>query len=155
MAETRVYLVIDAAASRTTQQWNLLKSGLKAKPVSASIIAAARGHAHNMVEINRLSVDKRYILGDFEIRHADRGTLLAILNEQATVHGISGQSTRETFRRVLLEEIKEVATEAGYPALAPLLDISIIGFGSRLTSTAAAHSWIADRRATWEPPKEE
>jgi hypothetical protein len=158
--ETRCYLVIDAAGYRTSEQWHTLISGLKAKPMSAAIIDAARGDSHNTVNINRFSVpnvagNSWYMLGDFEIRGEDRDELLAVLDAQAAIHEIEGFGTRETFRRVLLEEIKEVAIEAGFPSLAPLLGLEIIGFGQREVAIIDARRWIFARSEIWEPDPED
>lgn len=155
MAETRCYLVIDGAAPRTDAQWQLLISGLKGQPMSAALIEKARSSPYNTVNINRLSLDARYMLGDFEMREADRGDLLAALEAQRIAHGVAdGLSARETFRQVFLAEIRAVAIAAGYGGIAPSLGVEIIGFGQRLTAIADAQVWLVANNANWEPLEE-
>lgn len=154
MPETRCYLVIDAAAPRLEEQWQLLITGLKAKPMSAAIIERAQASPYNTVHINRYSLDYQYMLGDFEMAESEREYLLGILEAQRIAQGVSeGLSVRETYRRVTLEEIREVAIETGYPALAPLLGLEIPGFGQRLTAIADIRAWMYDvsRVGNWEP----
>lgn len=158
MAETRCYLIVDGGGYRTPAQWHLLISGLKDKPMCAAIIEKARESTYNTVHINRYSVpniagNSQYVLGDFEMREVDRPDLLAVLEAEAIAHGIdtTGLGTREIFRRVLLAEVKEVAVEAGYPQLEPLLNVEIIGFGQREVAIADANAWIAAHSSDWEP----
>lgn len=146
MAETRCYLVIDAAANRTPAQWATFVSGLKAKPMCAALITAARGSTHNTVHINRYSVpdgngDSRYMLGDFEMREDDRAALLLVMEDQRVALGIpGGLSTRETFRRVLEGEANQIS---------PVLTVLIIGFGQRETAKDQGRAYIAANNATW------
>ena len=155
MAETRVYLVIDGGGLRTPTQWQILITGLKAKPMSAAIIAEARSSPHNTVEINRFSLpnldgNSQYMLGDFEMSNDSREGLLITLEGEVQRHGIDDQlGTKEQFRQVMLAEIREVATDAGFGALAPLLDFTIIGFGGRNEAIVAGHVWIEDHRVDW------
>lgn len=152
MAEIRCYLVIDGAAPRAVAQWQLLINGLKTKPMSAALIEKARSSPYNTVNINRLSLDSRYMLGDFEMREADHTDLLAVLEAQRIAHGVAdGLSARETFRQVFLAEIRAVAIAAGYGGIAPSLGVEIIGFGPRQTAIDDAQVWLADHKANWEP----
>ena len=156
MPDIRCYLVIDGGAPRTPAQWQVLIQGVKDKPLAAGIIAAARvrNFPHNEVNINRPSVPDangrfQWRLGDFEIDQSQVGVLLVLLNSRAAVYAISGQTQKETFRQVLLAELREAATDAGYGMLAPLLGLEIIGFGARETAIAQAQAWLAAHSAEW------
>lgn len=151
MAETRCYLVIDAAATRSTAQWQILISGLKLKPMVAALIERARASISNTVNIHRYSIDMRYMLGGFEMTEDERDYLLGVLEAERVAQGVAdGLTARETFRLVMLEEIRDVAVEAGYPALAPLLNTGIIGWGARMTAIANANAWLDVNNANWE-----
>lgn len=151
MAETRCYLVIDAAATRTPAQWQILISGLKLKPMIAALIERARASISNTVNIHRYSLDTRYMLGGFEMAEEERDYLLAVLEAERIAQGVAdGLAVRETFRQVMLEEIRDVAVEAGFPALAPLLDMTIEGWGARMTAIADANAWLDLNQANWE-----
>lgn len=153
---TRVYLVLDGGAPRTQEQWGLLikgngSAGLKGQPMAAAIIAAAQSSPYNTVTINRYSLTGQYMLGDFEMRYEERAALLAVLEAERVAQGVAdGLSTKETFRQVLLEEMKDVAVAEGYGALAPLLNVDIVGFGNRQDAIDEMQVWFTENVADWE-----
>lgn len=153
----RVYFVVDAGAPRTDEQWALLVTGAKDKPLSSDILSAAQNtrFPQNLINFNRPSVpdDKgkyQWRLGDFEVDKSQVDDLLIELGIQATAKEVTG-SNQAKFAGVMLKELQEVAVEAGYEALAPLLAFEIIGFGPRDTAIEQAQMWVAAHAKDWEP----
>lgn len=153
---TRGYIVYDAAANRAPGQWYTLVTGLKTKPMIAALITAAHQSTHNTVHINRFSTEdvnghSRYMLGDFEMKADERAGLLVVLEAQRVAHGIvDGLSLGETLRRVLQVEMREVATDEGYPpAVVNSLLVGLIGFGQRENAITDAIAWVIANQSDW------
>lgn len=154
MAEIRCYILIDASATRAASTWNNILNAAKSKPMIQAVRdkATTRDLPHNRVNLDRLSLSpvRRYAIGDFEIDTNDASDLVAVLTAECTRRLILDSGNQAKFRALIEAEIREAAVDLGFTAIAPLIVVTLIGFGARQTAIANAQAYIAANIAAWE-----
>jgi hypothetical protein len=153
--EYRVYFVIDASATRTLAQWNMLAGACDEKPLIAAIILAARhtNKPHNNISRVRFSVDppRRYLLCEFEVDRDDLPAIKNLVDSEIVRRGITGQTGYPAkFTALLQAELREACVDLGYPTLAPLLSVSLWSYGAQATAIGAAFDKLYTVIDTWQ-----
>lgn len=152
----RVYLLIDASATRAQGQWDALIQAAKNKPMILAVRNAANDNANpcNQVNVNLFSTNpvRRYVIGDFEIADPNIAALEAVCDSEVTAFNITGVTGYvQKFPAVIQAELRAAATDLGFGALAPLLSVTLIGFHltDRLQAIAQAQAYLAANSAVW------
>jgi len=152
----RVYLQIDAGATRTQGQWDALIGAVKNKPMVLAVRNAASDNVNpcNQVNVNLFSTNpvRRYVIGDFEIADPNITALQAVCDSEITAFGLSsagGYVAR--FPRVIQAELQQAATDLGFGALAPSLIVTLIGFHltDRNQAIAQAQAYLIANSSIW------
>lgn len=161
-SEVRVYAVIFAdfpAGSVSDASWQTLMVAAKAEPLSTAILAAAQGRgAQAYITHRKRSQNAAYLrlytmLG-FEIDRAEVDALEIVLNEQAIVYGVAG-NTKAKFEGVLQGELRTAAEGIGYtPTQQSKLSVFLInddisGTFERAIAIAQAQTYLAANAAIW------
>jgi hypothetical protein len=159
MAELKAVVIIhaDIPAAPSDEQWIELFREARLQPLATAI----RQAVHATTPQGQISTHKRsqaaaflrdFTCVTFEIDERDRDMLLVVLDEQATLRGISG-NTRTQFEGVLEAELQDAATVLGYgPAVVAQLKVEsdteggngLVGLG---THDEAAAEWLLYRTA--------
>lgn len=149
---TRAYIVIDAGASRTVQQWNDLKGAVKNKPMLLKIrqLGEPRDKPHLKVIDSRLSLNTRFAFVRFIVDDADEAEALNTLNTQCSNRGITG-NVRTKFTSLIQAELREAAIDLGYTAgQANNLVVTMVAFGNTANSIEELGTWWTSNAAAWE-----
>ena len=154
MAEIRCYVLIDAAATRGASTWNAMLNAVKAKPMIQLLRdkASTRNQPHNQVNLDRGSINpvRRYVIGDFEIDTNDVAVCAATLDSECQRRLILASGTQAKLQALIQAEIQEAAVDLGFVAIAPLITVTVIGFGLRQNAIDDALAYVSANRAIWE-----
>lgn len=161
MAELRCYFVIHAAtvATPTEIQWVALLNQTRMKPFASAIIQAARA-AQNFISASKRSQNaaqlRRFTLCGFEIDSSTYDALIAFMEAQCTIRGITG-TQRQKFKALIQAELQEAAVDLGYGAQAPNIKIErdlsagdgIVGLGTLQNAINEVKAYLAANAGIW------
>jgi hypothetical protein len=163
MAEHRVYFVIrKEGTAPTALQWIGLFQETAKQPFAAAVVAAANNKgAHNRITRDKYSRNaahlRNFVMVGFEIADGDGPAVLAVLDAQAAIRGITG-SIPWKIGKVFEGEFKDAALALGYPqAQVDLLNVEsdtdgtfgVVGYGDRATAIPQAQQYLADNPGIW------
>jgi hypothetical protein len=156
---TRVYFVISIGTLGTPSEnaWRGLFQQAKTKAFAHAIIQVAHA-CQNYIWHDKRSqgtdqVRKNTLCG-FELAANRVDDLLAVLNEQAVIRGVTG-TVKQKFTGVLQAELRESAIDLGYTVnQANQLSVTIVNNGgwARETAIAIVQQYLVDNDAIWHAP---
>lgn len=150
----RVYLVIDAGATRTQNQWNLLKNAVANKPMVLVVRQKAQlsNQPHNAFNAQRFSVNPtdRYLWVEFEVDIQYVDELQAICDTQCAARSIVQVGYQAKFQALIQAELREAGTDLGFSAaIVNLLTVTVVGFGSRQNAIAQSVANMITNCVQW------
>lgn len=154
--EIRVYFVVNSGALTPTEtQWRNFFLQAKTKPLATAILAAAKS-SQNFIAASKRSQGTGNVLKNtlcaFEVDSEDAAAVIAVLNAQAALRGISGTVTQK-FVGVLQAEMREAVVDLGFTVnQANNLTVTLVntvGQFARDAAMAASQQYLATNTAVW------
>jgi len=160
------YVIIEFTPRARADQWQILADGINTD--DDFMFRWLRNHAVDANEIMAFQkfsrgtgmtagatpdLDKfQFCLTGFEVSFANRDAVIAKLDEQAALRGITGNASTK-FAGVMQAELQDVATALGYgPAIVAQLTVANLTFSQdRETARATARGWLTTDAAVWYP----
>ncbi len=158
----RVYATVFAdfpVGSISNADWHTLMVATKSEPLSAAILVAAQGRgAQAFITTRKRSLNATHLrlhtMMGFEIDRADVDDLIVVLDEQAAIHNVSG-NTKAKFEGVFQAELRIAAAGLGYtPTQQSKLHITLVNADipstfERAVAIQQAQTYLADNAAIW------
>lgn len=160
------YIILAFTPRARADQWQILADGINTD--DDFMFRWLRNHAVDANEIMAFQkfsrgtgmtagatpdLDKfQFCLTGFEVSFANKDAVIAKLDEQAALRGITG-NTATKFSGVMQGELQDVALSLGYSqAIADQLTVSQLTFSQdRETARSTARGWLQAAAAVWYP----
>lgn len=154
--ELRIYFVVNSGTLTPTElQWTQFFQQAKTKPLASAILAAAKA-SQNFIAASKRSLGTGNVLKNtlcaFEVDSEDAAAVIAVLDAQAALRGISGTRTQK-FVGCLQAEMREAVVDLGFTVnQANNLTVTLVNTVGQFTRDAAisaVQSYLATNSAVW------
>lgn len=154
--EVRVYFVVNSGALTPTEtQWRAFFQQAKTKPLATAILAAAKS-SQNFIAASKRSQGTGNVLKNtlcaFEVASEEAAAVIAVLDAQAAVRGVTGTRTQK-FVGVLQAEMREAVVDLGFTVnQATNLTVTLVNTVGQFTRDAAitaVQQYLLTNTAVW------